>query len=96
MVPEPVVGGNFNFTFSGFGLKPGAEVFACGKYGPSGVSVCSVVPVVPTVGADGTISELARIFPCIRLGSKVSFLFIQTTTASGTFFERDFPPPSGC
>jgi hypothetical protein len=81
----------FSTTYSGFGLKPGTKVLTCDKYSPSGETFCSA----PVVAADGTLSE-ERLFNCAFRGSRVAFLFVQATTASGTFFERRFPPPSGC
>jgi hypothetical protein len=90
-VTTPVVGTEFGATFSGFGLKPGTEAIGCGRYSPSGVSAC----VAEIVHADGTFAA-GEPLACDREGSNVAFLFVQATTAGGTFFERRFPPPSGC
>jgi hypothetical protein len=88
-----VASGVFPASWSGFGLKPETEVFACLRYS-SGTTLCVTHPELPKVAADGTFSaSIGAEAPCEFAGSKVVNLFVQATTASGTFFERDFPVP---
>jgi hypothetical protein len=89
---EPSVGGTIQVSFSGFGLKPGTEVSDCAKYTSASVNGCP--RRLPTVAADGKFAEELG-FDCEFEGSTLTFLSVQATTASGTLFERRFPP-SGC
>jgi hypothetical protein len=97
-VAEPAVGGQFAATYSGFGIKPGSEVFRGARYQPSGESLGP--PGAPEVGANGQFLESTQI-PCEAtfLGQflgKVSSVDIEAETAAGTVFVREFPPPTGC
>jgi hypothetical protein len=89
---EPAAGGSIKVSFSGFGLKPGTEVFDCAKYSPPGVNGCPSRN--PIVAADGQFEE-ELFFDCEFKGSQVASLYVQATTADGTSFTREFSP-SGC
>jgi hypothetical protein len=89
-------GGTFDASWSGFGLKPGSSVNGCSKYSPEGFEPCYPT----TVASNGTFFVDASP-PCeeefpIDGFEKVGHLVVEATTAEGTFFVREFPPPSVC
>jgi hypothetical protein len=93
-VAEPAVAGEFAETCSGFGLKPVSPFvnnFGCGAVYEGAIDRTDV-----SVAADGTASASVTL-PCTeQFGNKVSALVVFAETAEGTFFGREFPPPSGC
>jgi hypothetical protein len=91
-VAGPVESSFFEANYSGFGLNPETEAFACDTYSRPGVTLCESAEVA----ANGTFSVEEELFPCTLSGSKVSNLFVQATTAAGVSFTRTFPPPAGC
>jgi hypothetical protein len=81
----------FEVTYSGFGLKPGSEALGCAKYSTGPTANCLFAHADATGTFSGTESAT-----CLGFGGTVSSLLIQATTASGTVFQQEFPPPSGC
>jgi hypothetical protein len=97
---EPPVGDSFNETCSGFGLKPDSMA-RCGARYVGSQGIVEVFGGTP-VREDGTWSIASDDTPCEQpprprgQGTKITSLVVQATTAEGTLFERQFPPPSGC
>jgi hypothetical protein len=96
-VEEPAPGQRaFIATFSGFGLKPPDAIFVP-RYGPD-EELDLFELVVIGIGGNGEGSGSTH-FPCEvepEVFGKLDSLVAQATTAAGSLFQREFPPPSGC